>query len=63
MDLKSVNFVVLTEATMPHVICNATLLKSHFGMGVKSSVNLLHIFRTPFNKKTYGGLFLSLKTG
>ena len=25
-----------------------------------SSVNLLHIFRTPFDKDTYGGLFLAL---
>ena len=36
---------------------HATLLKSHFGMGVP--VNLLHIFRTPFLKNTSGGLFLN----
>ena len=32
----------------------ATLLKSHFRMGV----NLLHILRTPFFKNTSEGLFL-----
>ena len=56
-------------------ICNwATLLKSHFGMGVLlqsnfieialrqgcSPVNLLQIFRTPFLKNTSGGLLLSM---
>ena len=37
--------------------CKATLLKSHFGMR-GSPVNLLHIFKTPFPKNTYGGLLL-----
>ena len=28
-----------------------------------SSINLLHIFRTPFHKNTYGGLLLCLTGG
>ena len=36
--------------------CFATLLKSHFVMGVP--VNLLHIFRTPFPRNTSGWLLL-----
>ena len=34
----------------------ATLLKSHFGMGAYSPVNVLHIFRLLFIKNTSGWL-------
>ena len=30
--------------------------ESHFDMGVRSPVNSMHIFRTPFTKKTSGRL-------
>ena len=39
---------------------NLVALKSHFDMGVRSPVNLLHIFRTPSPKNTCGGLLLIL---
>ena len=41
----------------PTLSCEATLLKSHFRIGVP--VKLLHIFRTPFHKNTSGQLLLN----
>ena len=39
-------------------VCETLLMKSLFGMGVRSRVKLLYIFRTPLYKRTYGGLLL-----
>ena len=38
----------------------ATLLKSNFGMGVRSRAYLLHIYETCFPNNTSGGLFLTI---
>ena len=51
--------VFLPEAA--HQMCSsyfATLLKSHFWHGC-STVNLLHIFKTPFYRNIYGGMLPS----
>ena len=37
------------------LLCNFIEITFRYG---RSPVNLLHIFRTPFHKNTYGGLFL-----
>ena len=50
--------VLYRRTPMPKCSCFTTLLKLHFGMGVCSPVNLLHIFRTPFPKNISGWLLL-----
>ena len=40
------------------LLCN--FIEIHFGMGVRSPVNLLHIFITPFPKNTSEQLLLNI---
>ena len=39
--------------------CDFNKVAKHTSLGVFSAVNLLHSFRTPFSKNTYGGLLLN----
>ena len=59
--VPEIKFVMAVKTYAEAVIkvSKATLLKSHFGMGVLLK-NLLHIFRTPFLKSTSGRLLLKV---